>query len=152
MSETDYHKLAHDRDILLNQIRQLPGYEQFLLPQTIDQLLPARKHGPVVMLNADESRCDALIIRPHSPTVLHVYLRNITYDQLSAMQECMRKLHTKDVFSMNDLPRLKAIRVPDAEKVDREYLLAQVLEMLWNMVVKPVTRLHPGAGVPDSPG
>lgn len=92
------------------------------------------------MLNADEKRCDALIICPDAEDVLHVPLSSINPDQVSALQKCMQKVRKSDVFSTENVATWvrKVIRVPDTKKVDREYVLAQVLEKLWTSIIKPV--------------
>jgi len=47
---------------LLSEIRGLSGFETFLLPPTADSLASAASAGPVVLLNASQFRCDALIL------------------------------------------------------------------------------------------
>ncbi|KAF8452231.1 hypothetical protein L210DRAFT_3638800 [Boletus edulis BED1] len=61
--EADRHRtLAIERDKLLQEIRRLPGFERFLFPNDFPQLRASAHSGPVVMLNAAETRCDALIL------------------------------------------------------------------------------------------
>jgi hypothetical protein len=45
------HTIALDRDQLLEQIRELPGFERFSLTKPMSELLLATKKGPVALLN-----------------------------------------------------------------------------------------------------
>ncbi|KAF8443866.1 hypothetical protein L210DRAFT_3643456 [Boletus edulis BED1] len=59
----DTHRtLAIERDTLLQEIRRLPGFNRFLLQKKFSQLCTSAHSGPVVTLNAAETRCDALIV------------------------------------------------------------------------------------------
>ncbi|MFC7644842.1 hypothetical protein ACFQX6_32270 [Streptosporangium lutulentum] len=55
-------RLALDWDGLLGRIRDVPGFEGFLLPPSIDDLRRQAVDGPVVMVNVSEHRCDALVL------------------------------------------------------------------------------------------
>ncbi|GGM86445.1 hypothetical protein GCM10007977_105420 [Dactylosporangium sucinum] len=54
--------LAREWDDLVAQVRELPGFEDFLRPPRIETLLPAAQDGPVVILNVSRWRCDALVV------------------------------------------------------------------------------------------
>ncbi|KAF8132583.1 CHAT domain-containing protein [Boletus edulis] len=70
--DADRHrKLAIERDKLLQEIRRLPGFERFLLPKDFPQLRASAHSGPVVILNAAETRCDALILLADVDHVIH---------------------------------------------------------------------------------
>jgi hypothetical protein len=63
--------LAHERDQLIAKARQLPGLQDFLRPQTYDQLARAADSGPVVVLNASSYRIDTIIVNAgQSPLVI----------------------------------------------------------------------------------
>jgi hypothetical protein len=47
---------------LMKGIRTMPGFERFLLPSAIDELLPDLPNGPVVLINVSQFRSDALIL------------------------------------------------------------------------------------------
>lgn len=57
-------KLLVRRDALLDEIRELPGFERFLLAPEASQLVDAAKHGPVVIVNVSQFRSDAIILDP----------------------------------------------------------------------------------------
>jgi hypothetical protein len=54
--------LAREWDELVAQVRDLPGFEDFLRPPRLSSLLPAASGGPVVILNVSQWRCDALVV------------------------------------------------------------------------------------------
>ena len=46
----------------LNRIRQQSGYERFLLEATVNEIKEGAKEGPIVIVNATDIRCDAIIV------------------------------------------------------------------------------------------
>lgn len=55
-------RLVALRQKILEEIRQRPGLEEFLLPPSYASLTRAAEKGPVVIVNISEIRCDALIV------------------------------------------------------------------------------------------
>lgn len=49
---------------LIHQIRKLPGFTDFLATTaaTVEEMMSAARHGPVIVLNCSQSRCDALLV------------------------------------------------------------------------------------------
>ncbi|CAH0025870.1 unnamed protein product [Clonostachys rhizophaga] len=45
------------------EIRRLPGFEDFLLPPSEHDILSAAIHGPIVLLLTNPERCDAVLIK-----------------------------------------------------------------------------------------
>jgi len=60
------HDAVQKFDQLLERIRDLPGFKNFLLP-TQEDLQAAAQHGPVVVINVSKKlgRCDAFLIEQH---------------------------------------------------------------------------------------
>ena len=54
--------LTRQRDTLLQQIRDLPGFADFLQPPAFATLRDAAALGPVVIINVSAYRCDALTV------------------------------------------------------------------------------------------
>ena len=139
--QVDYHKLAHEREQLLKQIRRLPGFERFLLPKTLSQLLPAANQGPTVMLNVSKLQCDALVLVPGVDHILHVPLDSLSFETARAWHELFQLAINKDSISIADFhSRLKALRPPDRPDMvaSSESVLAYILEELWSHVVHPI--------------
>ncbi len=49
-------------DSLVEQIRALDGFADFLRPPRLEALLPAAAHGPIAVVNLSHLRCDALVV------------------------------------------------------------------------------------------
>ena len=60
-----------ERDALISQIRDLPGFKNFLLPLPFDDLRSASSRGPVIIINHCEFRSDILIVL-HDSTPSHI--------------------------------------------------------------------------------
>jgi len=56
------NKVAQDLDNILMQIRQNPGFENFLRAESEAYLLSAAREGPIVVLNVTELRSDAILV------------------------------------------------------------------------------------------
>ncbi|KAG8759305.1 hypothetical protein FRC11_002149 [Ceratobasidium sp. 423] len=82
------HRLAEKYARLIETIRQLPGFQNFLLPKEADELVSAARDGPVVVINIQELRCDALIIRPGFDDITHVPFPNLSHQKI-------HKAHTR---------------------------------------------------------
>ncbi|KAI9569441.1 CHAT domain-containing protein [Boletus coccyginus] len=123
LQETHRHRtLAIERDKLLHEIRGFPGFERFLLYKEFSRLRASAHSGPVVILNAAETRCDALIVLADVDRVIHVPLPNFTLKQSTGLQIMLERLlgHARGRATRGG--------------ISWEYLLS----VLWNGVVKPV--------------
>ncbi|KAJ7474973.1 CHAT domain-containing protein [Mycena latifolia] len=127
-----YHDHAVRRDKLLQQIRGLPGFEQFLLPKPISELSAAAKNGPVVLLNTSSYHSDALILIPGvGDEVMHVPLPDFTLDQAQHLTEALGSL----VRGAARSERLEGLH-EDELPPDKEF--SRILSALWMKIVKPV--------------
>jgi tetratricopeptide (TPR) repeat protein len=64
-------------DTCIETIRELPGYERFLLGHTTAEMQAAAKCGPIVVINVSEYRCDAILVEQHLIRSLHLPQINI---------------------------------------------------------------------------
>jgi len=130
-AEADRHRaLAIERDKLLHGIQRFPGFERFLHKEF--SCLQASAHsGPVVILNAAESRCDALVVLANVDHAIHVPLPNFTFKQSTVFQNMLEKLlgHSR-VTRPNEREGNHATR----GGVSWEFVLSN----LWKGVVGPV--------------
>ena len=134
--EADRHRaLAIERDTLLQDIRKLPGFERFLLQRDFSQLRASARSGPVVILNAAETRCDALIVLSNVDHVIHVPLPNFPFERFPHIQNILKGL-------LRD-PRIVRLDERDGGP-DPEYRKSvddgwgSLLSPLWKCVVKPI--------------
>jgi hypothetical protein len=52
-------------DKLIINIREQPGFEDFLLAPSERELKAAARCGPIAVINVSKYRCDAILIEPH---------------------------------------------------------------------------------------
>ncbi|KAI1085982.1 CHAT domain-containing protein [Rostrohypoxylon terebratum] len=98
---------------LIIKIRAQPGFENFLLPPTTDELMAAANPDPIIVVNLSSYRCDALIV---------------TRDQIS-------------VIDLPDLSHEEVVkRVKDLIKSRQtgRFDMAPLLEWLWNTICHPI--------------
>lgn len=67
---TKQRNLSKERDVLVSQIRSLPGLRNFLSPPSFDVLRSAASHGPVIIINHSKWRSDIVILLHNSPPSL----------------------------------------------------------------------------------
>ena len=118
-----YWRTQEEWQYVVDKIRQLNGFSRFLLPPRFEDLQQAAERGPIVIVNASEYVCDAVIVLPTRPP-LHVSLPCSLGD---AIQLCLRlsKL-TKDPHAYGD---------------NRESWLKLMLRDVWSSVVKPIVNV-----------
>ncbi|KAK1478706.1 hypothetical protein CTAM01_14988 [Colletotrichum tamarilloi] len=98
-----------DLENLLTKIRSEKGFERFLMPPTVEQLMEAADSDPAVVVNVSSFRCDAFIVDQHRIKLLELPL-----------------LRLEDIQSY-----AKGLK-------DRPDSLSSVLEWLWSSAVHPV--------------
>jgi tetratricopeptide (TPR) repeat protein len=59
------------------KIRAQPGFKNFLLPPTADELMTAADPGPIVVVNISSYRCDAFLIERHQIRALELPSLNL---------------------------------------------------------------------------
>ena len=131
--EADKHRaLAIERDKLLQDIRALPGFERFLLHKQFSQLRASAHSGPVAILNAAGTRCDALVILADVDHVVHVPLANFTLARCMEFQASLKGVvrHSREVPGDDRYGQ----PVPQEQPGHWKPILAP----LWKCAVKPV--------------
>ncbi|KAF4953223.1 hypothetical protein FGADI_6198 [Fusarium gaditjirri] len=74
------HAAAKEFADLAIQLRKLPGYEDFMLSHTEDEIYRASERGPIVVINVSRIRCDALLVSDNQVRALE--LPSITLEEL----------------------------------------------------------------------
>ncbi|KAI9567944.1 TPR-like protein [Boletus coccyginus] len=103
---------------VVTNIRTLPGFSRFLLPPLFPDLQHVASGGPVIIVNASEYSCDALIV---------LLDRDPVHIPLQITQEGIRDLSTE----------LHTLTVR-AKRVDVTRELAGFLRKLWDQIVSPI--------------
>lgn len=136
------HGLALEYENVISQIRNLPGFEDFLRPKKLAQLVAVCTSGPVVTINVHKSRCDALVLHSGGE-VAHVPLIDFS-------EGIAKKLQTR-LWSALKARRLLS-RFRDEHKDDEPdrggYTTGRtrneidplhgILSDLWMLVAKPI--------------
>ena len=113
-TRAQHHRETDEKlDKLISRIRAQPGFQNFLLPPTTDELMAAASLGPLIVINLSPYRCDAFLIETNQIQVLE--LPDLT---LEGAQERAQKLRSG----------------PQAAT----YHAAPLLEWLWDVVARPV--------------
>jgi CHAT domain-containing protein len=117
---THYRHLVENWNGVVEEIRTIEGFSRFLLPPMFTDLQEAARDGPIIMLIASKSSCDAIIIthtRPPTSIQLPTDLKKLTRLVLE-LQEAIGK---------------------DAGPKGNQTALIKALRQLWSDVVRPVT-------------
>ncbi|MEU1462534.1 CHAT domain-containing protein [Streptomyces sp. NPDC005727] len=120
------HRLAAHRDALTARIRQLPGFECFLEPPVLPEILRGCAAGPVVVPLLQEGGSMALIVTASGVRLLP--LPNLT-------AKTLRQLG-RDILGGADTA-LDA-KLPVTRRMLGEYAISAGLALLWDVVVGPV--------------
>ena len=120
-SSKDIKPLLKEKEAVAEQIRRIDGFKSFLKPTTpFSELEKAALDGPVIILNASQHTCDALILQ-YNALPIHVPLSHITSKDVSQMATRFRELTGSLVASD-----------------DSEAALEELLSDLWDLVVSPI--------------
>jgi hypothetical protein len=119
---------------LLDEIRALPGFEDFLKPTAFAFLREAARDCPIIAINVSSRRCDALVIFSSHP-IKHIPLTQLTLEMIERLfRRFTRCLDENDVRSRrNDMRRTKHDPLPSGEDD-----LRAILGDLWRLVVGPI--------------
>jgi hypothetical protein len=109
------------------------GFERFLLPKELNQLINVVGDGPLVIVNVHRSRCDALILKHGQSTVDHVHLAQCTVESISSLRGKLQSL-----LKNSGRYRRKPYLHQESNVSNQETVFGEVLHDLWVAVVKPV--------------
>ena len=112
------NKAAQDLDNIFQQVRQKPGFENFLRAESEAYLLSAAQEGPIVVLNVTELRSDAILVTELG--VRSIPLLHLSHASVGKYcNTCLCPAH--DTRDDNEVKR-------------------ELLEWLWRVAVQPVLR------------
>jgi len=134
--------LAQEWDDLVEQVRRLPGFADFLRPPKVELLLEAAVDGPVVVLNVSRWRCDALIVT--TTGIEEVRLADLTAEEVA--ENTRRYLDALLGAKTDEEPAsfAQAVATYQAGRDRREETLHEITEWLWDQIAEPVlNRLGP---------
>lgn len=124
---------VQELDRTLADIRQLPGFDGFLLPPSAADLVAMAAEGPIVIVNSNRARRDAIIV-----TTAGIQALNLPKLHYSDIQRYMKQM-TRELFRGNR-----------STYPSRNNRMAQLLLWLWEAAVEPVfDHLEFGAVIDD---
>ncbi|KIM20455.1 hypothetical protein M408DRAFT_82013 [Serendipita vermifera MAFF 305830] len=131
--------LAAEWDRIIEEVRKLPDFENFLKAKTFDKLTPAAYEGPVAIINVHRLRSDALILIPHDSQDSKVSIVHIP------LQSFSRQMSVNLLHDFSRLLSSAEVRARDTRRservscfVDREDAFKRILHSLWLHVAKPI--------------
>ncbi|KIK33987.1 hypothetical protein CY34DRAFT_98705, partial [Suillus luteus UH-Slu-Lm8-n1] len=119
VAATQYRRVVEDWNGVVEEIRTIEGFSRFLLPPLFSDLQGAARDGPVVVLVASRSSCDAIIILHQQPPTSIQLPTN--FEKLSGLILALRQAIKKEASPKGNQPAL-----------------TKVLRKLWDFVVRPV--------------
>ncbi|PVF95780.1 hypothetical protein CPB86DRAFT_875429 [Serendipita vermifera] len=131
----EYRAIARERETIIEQVRSLPNFENFLRPPSSHQLKKAAQDGPVVVLDIAKKRCDTLALIPGLEDVIHIPLPNINSTRVLELGNWLKEVLFSSGIRMRG--ERAAVKLTNSD-LDEEATCKQVLAELWTGVVKPV--------------
>ncbi|GLW98815.1 hypothetical protein Misp02_29020 [Microtetraspora sp. NBRC 16547] len=119
--------LAREWDRVVGEVRKLDGFRHFLAPTPYDELLQAAGAGPVIIVNASQYGCHALIVRPGRPAPEVLSLPKLTLADAHAHAHAGRLMS-----SIMARPRTFL------ERERRRHAIHDTLDWLWDTVTGPI--------------
>ncbi|QRV90289.1 CHAT domain protein [Ceratobasidium sp. AG-Ba] len=127
-SQTEHHnRLALEWEKLLEQARQIPGFESYMQPLKSGEIIQAAKDGPIVVINTHLTQCNALIVMPMSQNIMNVPLDGVD-------QETLDQISTKLHHSIGTSGGARGFTQSKSEGNIR------FLAFIWAHVVEPILR------------
>lgn len=145
--------LAREWDSLVEQVRTLPGFGDFLRPPPVERLRQAAAGGPVVVVNVSDLRCDALFITTASVTSQRLsFTADEAMDRTTAYVDALRAVENSyatyseadaraagsDASPGERLAQQRALRNVVRSRQTADDVLSDVVAWLWHGLGEPV--------------
>ena len=130
-------KLAGEWNQLLDEIRRIPRFHDFLRPpHTSDLLKDLPPDGHIIIINVDKIRCDALALISGVNAPVHIPLHVFTHKLASELRERLSHFLSSHRVRLRDEDRGPRPVLDDDVETQSE--IHFILEQLWRRVVKPI--------------
>ena len=119
----------------MDQVRDIPGFKDFLRPKTYDILMKVASEGPVVVLIGNSSTYAAVLIRQSGIDAIYLstLTENVLENLLIRLQQANRAsrsiLQEEDYEERGGKPKCSARSLPP---------YAKMLGGLWQHIAKPI--------------
>jgi hypothetical protein len=128
--------LAREWDDLVEQVRNIKGFHDFLRPPSLGSLLGAAARGPVVIVNVSRWRCDALIVTKDGVRVAE--LPDLTADEVALRTATFLGVLQEGSPADRGLSFTAALEARANALREREEVLQSTTGWLWDVVAEPV--------------
>ncbi|MEE1830905.1 CHAT domain-containing protein [Streptomyces sp. SP17KL33] len=140
--------LAREWDDLVQQVREIDGFQDFLRPPSLESLLRAAARGPVVVINISRWRCDALLVRTSGLETLP--LPGLTADEVARRVAVYLRVLQDGLTTVPGMSFKEAIDARRQARREREDVLRSTMEWLWDAVTGPVLEALGITGAPEA--
>ena len=125
------YALLTEHDVLILQIRSLPGMENFLLPLSFDTLRSAASHGPVIIINHCKWSSDIIIVLHDSPPS-HIPMPSDAFERANRLKDRLLEQIYRGFDSKENEDALSVAL--------KERVLSDVLKELYELVGLPIVK------------
>ncbi|KAF6753992.1 CHAT domain-containing protein [Ephemerocybe angulata] len=143
----DNLSLARRWDSLLDQARVFPGFENFLKPLQWHSLLEhLPESGPVIVINIDERRCDAIALQAGKDRPFHIPLPDFSLERCNQYRgDLAAQLQSYQLRNRGECTVLsedgnteRGIRSANLRGKRGETVIQGILRALWKEIAKPI--------------
>ncbi|EIN05240.1 hypothetical protein PUNSTDRAFT_137923 [Punctularia strigosozonata HHB-11173 SS5] len=131
-------------NVLLNQVRKLPGLDRFLLHDEFTTLRKASERGPVVVLVSSALGCHAILLKQRGDCV-SIPIEHLPDTWLAHSGTEWRSIIVEARAEMRDCRKMEKSKITKTRRAGAE----EILRQLWIEVVRPVIKalgLEPSEG------
>ena len=126
-------KLAKDWEMLLETVRTIPRFRNFLRPRKCADIMSSLPdEGPVIIVNIHSIRCDALALIAGADEPIHISLPNFSYQEAERLANGSRSY-------LGARSRLGILLDDDnSSHFNTNIDFPMVLKVLWSDIVNPI--------------
>ncbi|PVF92042.1 hypothetical protein CPB86DRAFT_819971, partial [Serendipita vermifera] len=115
-----YRALTAEWESIINRVRLLPDFKNFLRTPSLSQLIHAAHNGPVVIFNIARTRCDAPALLPELNDVIPIPLPNIASERITELRDELKNhLYSNGVRMRDTRAAIKFTDDSDEESCKR---------------------------------
>ncbi|KAH9933736.1 CHAT domain-containing protein [Fomitopsis serialis] len=129
-----HRQLAREWELLVEKIQSTTGFEHFLQPHSLIELMQASQYGIIVVITVYQHQCHALVMQPGSSEPTHIPLFNFNYSKAEAMQKNLKDLLKNAGRAARDVTRSARMVSLQASTESLHEILAE----LWQSVAEPI--------------
>lgn len=120
--------LALEYEALLEDVRKIEGFENFLLPLKLADLAKAAVHGPIVLVNVAPTQCDAIVLC-RSTELVHIPLLRFSKQRAESITH---------IFGSSAHNFRHSAFVSSSDDGDSSTPITRALRILWTDVASPI--------------